>query len=35
MHTNDSPRRYGARRDESRNSMTADPEAVLRNVNER
>jgi hypothetical protein len=31
----DGPRRYGARRDESRNSMTADPKAVLRNVKER
>ena len=35
MHTNDSPRRYVARRGESRNTMPADPEAILRNVKER
>ena len=35
MWTNDSRRRYVARRDESRNTMPAGPEAVLRNVKER
>jgi hypothetical protein len=34
MHTNDSPRGFVDRRDESRDTMPADPEAVLRNVKE-